>query len=89
MSEVNSTPEPCEFVREIEATAREVRRKASADWSSPLSLAYYTCSLELRRIVSRHITRSQCSTCLAAETLNCAARNTDALPAETMVEGSR
>jgi hypothetical protein len=57
MSEINNSAETCEFVREIEAAAREVRRKASDDWSSPVSTAYYQCSLELRRIVSRRSIR--------------------------------
>jgi hypothetical protein len=63
MSEVTITPSTCEFINEIEASAREVRRKAGGDWSSPVAMAYYQCSLELRRIVSRHINKDECAAC--------------------------
>jgi hypothetical protein len=63
MSEVNIAPSTCEFINEIEASAREVRRKAGVDWSGPVAMAYYQASLELRRIVARHIRREQCPAC--------------------------
>jgi hypothetical protein len=53
----------CEFVLEAESSAREARKKAGDDWSSPLALTYYQVSLELRRIVSRHVSKQECATC--------------------------
>lgn len=53
----------CEVILELESAAREVRRKAGDDWSSPVSMAYYQCSLELRRIVSRHVNKNECAAC--------------------------
>jgi hypothetical protein len=73
MSKQHTNAEPCELVREIEAAAREVRRKAADDWSSPVSTAYYQCSLELKRIVSRHRARRLCVLCREEEAqLDCA-----------------
>jgi hypothetical protein len=63
MSEVTIAPSSCEFINEIEASAREVRRKAGGDWSSPVAMAYYQCSLELRRIVFRHTNKEECAAC--------------------------
>ena len=57
----------CEFVREVEAAAKEARNKGAADWNGPLALAYADVSLELRRIVNRHIRRGQCAVCRADE----------------------
>jgi hypothetical protein len=53
----------CEFVLEAESAAREARKKATSDWSSPVSMAYYQVSLELRRIVSRHVAKDHCVAC--------------------------
>jgi hypothetical protein len=58
----------CEFVLEAEYSAREARKKAADDWSSPLALAYYQVSLELRRIVSRHVAKEECAACRGDET---------------------
>ena len=57
----------CEFILEVESAARESRRKAAGDVSTPIEMAYYQTSLELRRIVDRHIRRGQCAACRADE----------------------
>jgi hypothetical protein len=61
MSETKFTT--CELVMEAESSAREARKKGDDDWSSPLALAYYQVSLELRRIVSRHVLKGKCAAC--------------------------
>jgi hypothetical protein len=53
----------CEFIKEVESAAREARRKGGDDPSGPLAMAYYALSLEMRKLVHRHITRGQCSAC--------------------------
>jgi hypothetical protein len=61
MSEVEIST--CEFIKEVESSAREARRKGGEDPSGPLAMAYYALSLELRKLVHRHISRAQCSAC--------------------------
>ena len=69
MSESNITR--CEFVEEVENAAREARKKGSAlDWQGTLAAAYAQTSLELRRIVHRHIER--CPICRENEALSLA-----------------
>jgi hypothetical protein len=64
VQQLNTTPETCEYVKNLEASAREVRRKAgNEDWASPVSLAYYQCALELRRLVHIHIAKGRCAAC--------------------------
>jgi hypothetical protein len=58
----------CEYVLEAESAAREAREKAAEDWSKPLSMAYAEVSLQLRKIVHRHIQRGQCASCREDET---------------------
>jgi hypothetical protein len=53
----------CEFIKEVESSAREARRKGGEDPSGPSAMAYHSLSLELRKLVHRHISRSQCSAC--------------------------
>jgi hypothetical protein len=61
MSETEITT--CEFIKEVESAAREARRKGGEDLCSPLAMAYFQVSLEMRKLVHRHITRGQCSAC--------------------------
>jgi hypothetical protein len=56
-----------EIVNEIEAIGMEVRRKANAACQSHVSMAYYQTSLEMRRILHRHIAKGHCAACLADE----------------------
>jgi hypothetical protein len=77
MSEVEIST--CEFIKEVESAAREARNKAASDWSSPLSMAYYHCSLELRRIVSRHVSKDECACCRRDESRRQASERTSML----------
>jgi hypothetical protein len=63
MSEVEITT--CEFIKEVESAAREARKKAASDWSSPIALNYVQVAVELQKVVSRHVSKGQCASCIA------------------------
>jgi len=66
MSEIEIST--CEFIKEVESAAREARRKGGEDPSGPLAMAYYALSLELRKLVHRHIRKGHCASCKEDET---------------------
>jgi hypothetical protein len=66
----NITPDTisnCEFVRELEAAAKDAYSKGAADWNAPIAIAYGQVSLEMKRIVNCHIRRGHCAACRADE----------------------
>lgn len=65
MEKIMSTTEytTCDFVKEVENAAREAKGKAAEDWNSPLSTSYFHASLELRKIVLRHVRAGRCRSC--------------------------
>jgi hypothetical protein len=72
MSKIQCTPPPCCFVDEIEMSESEARKKASANWNSPLASAYVLVANELRRVSMRHL--NKCASCREREPQRDAAR---------------
>jgi hypothetical protein len=65
MSTNTITQNECEVVKQIEAEAREARRKAAIDWESPNAMIYSAVSLALRSAVHRHL-MAPCTLCQSA-----------------------
>jgi hypothetical protein len=90
MSELklDTTPETCEYVNDLEESAREARRKAaSAGWSTPNGLVYAEVSLSLRRILHQHTQKGHCGACSEDETRRRAAASIAGLTQDSSVLG--